>query len=48
VAQIDQEWNEKAAAIEPLEISLEKNDVTVDELVLVWLPAGRLAADRAT
>ena len=40
VAEIDEEWNEKAAAIEPLEISLEKNDITVDEVSLLWLPVG--------
>ena len=40
VAEIDQEWNEKAGAIEPLEISLEKNDISVDEVALLWLPVG--------
>ena len=40
IAEIDEEWDEKAAAIEPLEISLEKNDITVDEVGLLWLPIG--------
>jgi len=40
VAAIDEEWNEKAGAIEPLEISLEKNDITIDEVGLLWLPIG--------
>jgi hypothetical protein len=40
VAEIDQEWDAKAEAIEPLEISLEKNDITVDEVCLLWLPVG--------
>jgi hypothetical protein len=40
VAEIDQEWDEKAGAIEPLEISPEKNDINVDEVALLWLPVG--------
>ena len=40
VAEIEEEWTEKAEAIEPLEISLEKNDITVDEVGLLWLPVG--------
>jgi DNA helicase HerA-like ATPase len=40
IAGIDEEWNEKAEAIEPLEISLEKTDITVDEISLLWLPVG--------
>lgn len=34
------EWDEKAAAIETLEIPLEKSDIRVEELALVWLPTG--------
>ena len=40
VAGIDEEWNQKAEAIEPLEISLEKNDISVDEVGLLWFPIG--------
>ena len=40
VAEIDEEWNEKAGAIEPLEISLEKSDISVDDVSLLWLPVG--------
>jgi len=40
VAEIDEDWNENAAAIEPIEISLEKNDISVDEVSLLWLPVG--------
>jgi hypothetical protein len=40
IAEIDAEWNEKAEAIEPLEITLEKNDISVDEVSLLWLPVG--------
>ena len=40
IAEIDEEWNEKAAAIEPMPISLERSDITVDEVSLLWLPIG--------
>ncbi len=40
VVEIDEEWNAKAVAIEPLQISLEKSDITVDEVSLLWLPVG--------
>jgi uncharacterized coiled-coil protein SlyX len=40
VAEIEAEWNEKAATIETLEISLEKSDISVDEVALLWLPVG--------
>ena len=40
VAEIDEEWNEKAQATETVEISLEKTDITVDEVSLLWLPIG--------
>jgi hypothetical protein len=36
--EIDDEWSAKAAAVETVEIPLEKSDITVDELLLVWLP----------
>ncbi len=35
---LDLEWEEKAQAIEELEIGLEKTDIKIDELVLVWIP----------
>jgi hypothetical protein len=41
IAEIDEEWDEKATAIEPLEISLEKTDISVDEVSLLWLPVGQ-------
>ena len=40
IAQIDEDWNEKAAAIEPLDISLEKGDISLDEVSLLWVPVG--------
>jgi hypothetical protein len=38
VAQIEDEWNEKAEAIEPLEIRLHKSDISVEEVSLLWWP----------
>ncbi len=35
---LDLEWEEKAQHIEEMEIGLEKTDIKVDELVLVWIP----------
>ncbi len=32
------DWDDKAAAIEPFEVSLEKTDISVDEMVLLWVP----------
>jgi hypothetical protein len=31
-------WQEKAAAVEPLEIGLERDDVVVGDITLVWIP----------
>jgi hypothetical protein len=36
--EIAAEWDAKAAAIEPLQVPLEKADVTVDEIAIVWVP----------
>lgn len=38
VADIASEWGEKAADIETIEIGLEKTDISVDSLSLVWIP----------
>ncbi len=38
IEDIDLEWDDKMEAIEELEISLEKSDVTVDDLQVVWIP----------
>ena len=32
------DWEAKAANVEPLEVGLEKTDISVDELTLVWVP----------
>jgi hypothetical protein len=38
IAEISDQWDEKAGDIEALEIGLEKNDITVDEVAVVWIP----------
>lgn len=41
IIEIDDEWREKAQDIEEIEIPLEKSDITIDDLMLVWLPTNR-------
>ncbi len=38
ILEANAEWNEKAESIETLEIGLEKTDVAVTEVALVWVP----------
>ncbi len=38
VADVAAEWTDKAADIEVIEIGLEKSDISVADLTLVWLP----------
>ena len=38
IAAIADEWDAKAAAVETVEIPLEKSDITVSDLSLVWIP----------
>ena len=38
VTAIDDKWRDLAQAIEAVRIGLERNDVDVDEVALVWLP----------
>ena len=38
LAAIGADWDAKAAAVEPLEVPLEKSDVRVSSLALVWIP----------
>lgn len=38
LAAIADEWDAKAAAIEPLEVPLEKSDIRVTQLHLLWVP----------
>ncbi|MGA9596442.1 MAG: DUF87 domain-containing protein [Acidimicrobiia bacterium] len=37
---INDKWEERAAKIEPIEIGLEKNDIEILEVALLWLPLG--------
>lgn len=36
--EIDDEWNQVAADITPVEVGLEKNDITIEDLVVLWIP----------
>ncbi len=38
VIEIDDEWSEKAANVEPTEVPLEKTDITIDDFMVVWIP----------
>ena len=38
IAAIADDWDAKAAAVETVEIPLEKSDITVSDLSLVWIP----------
>ncbi|HEX9992474.1 MAG TPA: helicase HerA-like domain-containing protein [Acidimicrobiales bacterium] len=38
LAVIDEKWQAAAGQVEPVQVPLEKSDVAVDDLVLVWVP----------
>jgi len=38
IYELDEKWRKIGEQIEPIEISLEKNDISVEEMVLVWFP----------
>lgn len=38
LVDIDERWAAKAEAVEALSVGLEKSDIVVDELALVWVP----------
>ncbi|MDH3308287.1 MAG: ATP-binding protein, partial [Acidimicrobiia bacterium] len=38
VTQIMNEWDDAATTVETVEIGLEKTDISVDEVALVWIP----------
>jgi hypothetical protein len=40
IAAIDQAWDDKAAAVDTVPITLEKGDVDVTSIALLWLPVG--------
>ena len=43
LAAIAAEWDEKAAQVEPLAIGLEKADVSLQQVTVVWVPVARPA-----
>lgn len=38
IEDVHREWDDKMDAIETVEVGLEKNDIMIDETVLVWVP----------
>ncbi|MDA0353187.1 MAG: DUF853 family protein [Chloroflexi bacterium] len=40
LTELNDLWADHADAIEPVEIGLEKSDVTIDEIALLWVPVG--------
>ena len=38
MAQIQEEWDEKAAEIDEFEVGLEKTDIQIDDVALIWIP----------
>jgi hypothetical protein len=40
LAALDETWAAKAAAIEPIEVPLERSDIRVTARSLVWIPVG--------
>ena len=38
LVEIDEEWTTIAAQVENVEVGLEKNDVTIEDLHVVWIP----------
>jgi hypothetical protein len=39
LATIADEWDAKATAVEPLDVALEKSDIRLTDLALVWIPS---------
>ena len=37
VEEINDKWEDLAADIDTIEVGLEKNDISVDEVALVWV-----------
>ena len=40
VTEITDKWDDAAASIETLKIGLEKTDIAVEQVALVWVPVG--------
>jgi hypothetical protein len=43
VEEIDRRWAEVAERVDQVEVGLEKSDIHVDQMALVWIPAQRVA-----
>ncbi len=37
---LEDEWTEKAEAITELEVALEKSDISIEDLIVAWMPVG--------
>ena len=35
---LEDEWTEKAEAITELEVALEKSDISIEDLIVAWMP----------
>jgi hypothetical protein len=44
VEEIDRRWAEVAERVDQVEVGLEKSDIHVDQMALVWIPAQRVAS----
>jgi len=40
ILEIDAAWRKKADEVDTIEVGLEKNDISVEEIALVWIPRG--------
>ena len=43
VEEIDRRWAEAAEQVDQIEVGLEKSDIHLDQMVLVWIPTQRVA-----
>ena len=41
LAAIAAEWDDKAAQVEPLPVGLERADVSLQQVTVVWVPVAR-------
>ena len=44
--EIQQEWDEKASEINTMTVGLEKADISIDEIMLVWVPINNRQSQR--
>ena len=43
VEEIDRRWAAVAEQVDQIEVGLEKSDIHLDQMVLVWIPTQRVA-----